>query len=120
VRHLDEVFDRTLNHTCISPMTYIYNGVLAIEKGHPVLRECIEHMLYTDIHVINDNYGINCANLYRVLHAHGIQVRQGRVADWMFFNETCVAGTDRYNLRCTIADHNGRCMFRTRYDDFPW
>lgn len=119
-RHLDEIFDRMYNYTCISPITHVYNGIMAVEKGHPVLRNCIQRMLHEDLGTFDRNYGINCLELFRQLHAYGVTVRHGQSADWMFLREVCVPGTDRYNMSCTIVDHRNRPMFRTRYDDFPW
>jgi mannosyltransferase OCH1-like enzyme len=118
--NLEEVFNRNFNYSCTSNFTYIYNGIIAVEKNNPIIHDCIQDIINTPIHVLNNNYGLNCINIYKTFVKHGIHPRPGTQKEWVFFRETCRQGKDRYNLNCQIETDDGNVVFGTRYEDFPW
>lgn len=121
MRNLDSVFDRRYNYMCTSPFTQIYNGIMAVEKGHPVLEDCIQFIVRNNTKVFDNDYVINCNYMNHILqNYYGLNVQCGKDKDWMFLREECKAGSDRYKLHCTILNDLDEVAFITRYDDFPW
>jgi mannosyltransferase OCH1-like enzyme len=116
IRHLDEVFPNL--ECCYSVLSYfpetIYQGVLALPPGHPVMHEAIANVMSTPSSHPPYDYLVFTYQLYSIIaRSTGGHMRPGRNGEWVLYSEAGDCPND-----CSIVDEGGQVMFKTRYQDF--
>jgi mannosyltransferase OCH1-like enzyme len=118
VRPVAEVFPDP--HRCYSVLSYwkgsMYQGILAVPPGHPVMRDAINNTLNATDWSLTWDYLQLCYQLYAIIAAHcGKQelsagLNRCKPNNWYLYHET----RDCPN-NCSIANPRGELMVYTRF-----
>jgi mannosyltransferase OCH1-like enzyme len=99
----------------------LYNGIIITPPFNPILYECIEFMCKNK----SKDYHYNVKYLYASVQAqvdHTLRPGFNKMKNgWSVYlaKETCVKNmSKRYNLECTIRNHQNKTLVNTRCDGF--
>lgn len=133
-QHLDTLFpDPRALYTVISIMPRaLYQGIIAVPPGHPVMTDAVANMMQADAPVhMNTNYMYACEQLYQIVAAyaerqtltpgtHAIDDKGHTVHLFQEKIERSCPQRDRYNMCVGIYDSAGVKVMDVRDPTFPW
>lgn len=119
IKDIDEIFiDRTKLYTVKSKNNFqIYQGIISTPPNNPIFKKLILLLCLKPDIILKLHYPINTKDFYNNLDYS---------IDYILFQEYCCDNmnsnlkSDRYNLKCSVNDHNKERLFLTRYSEYPW